>query len=92
MILSKIGTRFNIKIGNLEASWDVDLDQARPLDSARGRGWFWAFGWSGGVVLGGFGVGRDLGGMGRVNRTQCSWWWKRGGGMVAVAAVAAVML
>ena len=31
------------------------------------------FEWSGGVVSGGFGVGRDLGGMGRVNRTQCSW-------------------
>ena len=31
------------------------------------------FGWSGGVVLGGFGVGRDLGGMGRENRTPCSW-------------------
>ena len=53
--------------------WDVNDYQISRLDSARGRGWFWAFGWSGGVVLGGFGVGRDLGGMGRVNRTQCSW-------------------
>ena len=40
---------------------------------AGGRGWFWAFRWSGGVVSGGFWVGRDLGGMGRANRTQCSW-------------------
>ena len=29
--------------------------------------------WSGGVVLGCFWVGRDLGGMGREKRTQCSW-------------------
>ena len=60
--------------------WDVDDYQISRLDSARGRGWFWAFGWSGGVVLGGFCVGRDLGGMGRANRTQCG----GGGGIVMV--------
>ena len=38
----------------------------------RGRGWFRAFEWSGGVVLGDFWVGRDVRGMGRANRTRCA--------------------
>ena len=59
--------------GTLTKIRSVEMYLERHLDSARGRGWFWAFGWSLGVVLGGFGVGRDLGGMGRANRTQCSW-------------------
>ena len=35
-------------------------------------GVFWAFGLSGMVVLGDFGVDGDLGGMGRANKRRCS--------------------
>ena len=70
---NKLERDFRRRVGTSTAIRSISEDQMRRLDSARGRRWFRAFGWSGGVVLGGFWVGRDLGGMGRPNRTQCSW-------------------